>query len=156
MKKLIFLSILIFLLFSPGCERTSKKIDNEENQIYNNINNLTNVSINNTNENESINETNLTNEISEVNDTKECIETDGGKDYTHKGVVSAANGKLIYVTDRCENTGTLVEYYCKTDKTVGTEIYHCYNLGFVCDNGSCGDVDIINNSTNQSNTTNSS
>lgn len=147
-KEAIILSIIILFLIS-GCNENEENLFFTPNTTINNTNNSSNI-------NSSINQKNTTNnESNETNYTASCLDTDGGIVYDVKGSTMVSNGKFRQVEDRCENSGLLVEYYCKEDNTLGTELYQCYNSGDICVNGICGGISLLNE-TNSTNGTNSS
>lgn len=136
MKILIILFIALFLI--SGCETEEPYF-------------LPNTTTNQTQDNETeINETepNAT-ETNETESTASCLDTDGGKIYSEKGTTVVSNGKLRQVKDYCDDTGTLIEYYCKDDNSLGIDIYECFSVGDVCSNGACGEL----NTTNTTNST---
>lgn len=83
-----------------------------------------------------------------TNDTVKCVDSDGGIDYYLKGnVFSSTRSDLIY-NDQCMNNtvGTLREYYCNSNSTVGYVYYNCSNG---CENGACVETNFSNTSTNK-------
>ena len=106
--------------------------------------------------NDSINDTgtNLTNVTDNETEVNECLDTDGGKIYDTKGTVIYENGRYRIGTDYCDDTTTLVEYYCDDDDYIRTDIYECSTIGDICIDGSCGEVN--DTSSNETNGTNSS
>ena len=133
--------ILLILVLISGCQ--SKE------DVYFSPN-TTQATINETNETQ-VNQTEINiNETNETEPTGTCLDTDNGQIYGVRGTTVVSNGKLRQVQDYCENTGTLVEYYCKEDNKLGIEAYECFNINNVCSNGVCGEL----NTTNTTNSTN--
>ena len=148
MKKETLLILTLTLLFISGCSKedlffepdiTNSSISSQINNIDLNSTNITNNEINASNESES---------------TQTCIDSDGGKVYEEKGFISVSNGKLRQAADSCENSGVLIEYYCKDDLTLGIEIFECFSIEKVCIDGACTGINSTQeNETNDSNNT---
>jgi hypothetical protein len=147
----LFFIFLIILVIS-GCGNDLEDIldspINETNTTEVNITTGINESINNQTE------TNTTGS-NQTENTNTCSDTDGGQDYTIRGLVSVSNGRYNVVSDYCEGTGQLVEYYCKEDNSLGIDTHSCFKSGnYICEDGSCGELNIT--VINETNSTNSS
>ena len=127
------LILLLFILFISGCSSNVEEIEN----ITENVS--LSPAVNESVENET--EENVTVVVPVINT---CLDTDGGKTYDSKGTIVLEGKNYRTVTDYCEG-GSLVEYYCKDDNTLGTEIHIC--SASVCLDGYCGSV---SNETNSS------
>ena len=68
-----------------------------------------------------------------------CSDSDGGKDYNKKGIVS--EGGVPVATDKCTSSRELIEYFCG-DYGLDSDIYNCLS-GYECKDGACikqGDI----------------
>lgn len=126
MKKQIILFLLVIVI--SGCSSEEIQEENHTENFTQEINNTVNETINN----ETVNNQTTTNFI------QTCLDTDGGKIYDKKGTTVVEGKKFSTAYDYCENTGRLIEYYCKDDNTRGVEIYTC--AGSVCIGGLCGEI----------------
>lgn len=63
-----------------------------------------------------------------------CTDSDGGKNYSKKGIANGTNGVSI---DYCINTTVLREYYCSSS---GATSYLSYTCPGKCSNGTCVEV----------------
>jgi len=70
---------------------------------------------------------------SEETPTPSCTDTDGGKNYYQKGVVTAAAGS-VQLPDFCKDDTILVEHYCKDNVNPGWVNYSCPQG---CQDGAC-------------------
>jgi len=144
-----YLVLFVCLLFIAGCSSEDKPEENNltdnfsVNGTFDDINNSINESVNNS-INESANMTdNGSGEIS-----VSCLDSDGGKIYTTKGMIVYEGAKYLTVSDYCESDTRLIEYYCKNDSAIGTELYTCVDS--ICLNGFCGVINSSVNGTNSS------
>jgi len=62
-----------------------------------------------------------------------CTDSDGGRNYYQKGVVTAAAGS-VQLPDFCDNDTVLIEHFCKDNVNPGWERYNCPNG---CQDGAC-------------------
>ena len=62
-----------------------------------------------------------------------CTDSDGGKNYYQKGVVTTAGGS-VQLPDFCDNDTVLIEHFCKDNVNPGWERYNCPNG---CQDGAC-------------------
>jgi hypothetical protein len=75
----------------------------------------------------------------------DCRDTDGGQNYTERGVVAAKNLDTNAVKrsgDKCRSETTLLESYCKErprkgDRVPKKEIMDCEKEGLICSQGAC-------------------
>ena len=130
MKKQIILFLLIIII--SGCSNEEIQEENHTENFTQEINNTVNETIDNQTTNETIDNQTIKNVI------QTCLDTDGGKIYDKKGTTVVEGKKFSTAYDYCENTGRLIEYYCKDDNTRGVEIYTC--AGSVCIEGLCGEL----------------
>ncbi|MDD5193965.1 MAG: LamG domain-containing protein, partial [Candidatus Nanoarchaeia archaeon] len=63
-----------------------------------------------------------------------CTDSDGGKNYTTKGVTNGTSGAL---TDYCVNATTLKEYYCSSSGDASFISYRCPQN---CSSGKCNEI----------------
>lgn len=130
---------LVFVLLISGCSPEKAEITVGD--------------VNETTVNETVDEVNesVQNETVEEEPVQTCKDTDGGKDYEIKGTVILEGKRYRTVKDYCDNPGLLVEYYCKGDGALGTDLHYCSESGDVCLDGTCGELN-----TTETNDTNSS
>ncbi len=60
-----------------------------------------------------------------------CVDSDNGRNWTYKGVCQDLNEYQLGVTDSCESSSKLDEYYCKNNECVD-ETHMCVCLEGVC------------------------
>ncbi|MFH0863433.1 MAG: hypothetical protein V1875_10470 [Candidatus Altiarchaeota archaeon] len=67
-----------------------------------------------------------------------CTDTDGGKVVELKGTVT--RGATV-LTDRCESSASLLEYYCLTNNRTSSELVQCPKGCYLGSCGGCSDTD---------------
>lgn len=73
-----------------------------------------------------------------------CADTDGGENKLKKGTVYyRVNGRVLFVTDSCEDSETLLEWAClgasKTNYVGGVEVASMHKCSVGCVDGACVD-----------------
>lgn len=61
-----------------------------------------------------------------------CVDTDGGKEFNVKGIIS--QGDVVKGTDYCTTETRLKEYYCLTETSTN---HYYYNCEYKCVDGAC-------------------
>lgn len=71
--------------------------------------------------------------------TLPCNESDSGRDYYVRGVVSGfdRDNKSLSEEDYCLNSDQLIELFCDELGFVDSEVLSCKNIGNICSNGVC-------------------